>query len=68
MDMGDSDKLLEVASFIRTYQRNSGLLIGSLEEIAFRRGDISAESLQLLAAKSKYRELLMQFAGKPQVD
>ena len=64
LDMGDPDKLLEVASFIQTYQRNSGLLIGSLEEIAFRRGDISAESLLSLAAKSKYRELLIKLPGK----
>lgn len=64
LDMGDPDKLLEVASFIQTYQRNSGLLIGSLEEIAFRRGDISAESLLSLAAKSKSRELLIKLPGK----
>lgn len=35
-DMDDNDKVLDVAGFIRTYQNNSGLLIGSVEEIIGR--------------------------------
>ena len=68
LDMGDPDKLLEVASFIRTYQKNSGLLIGSLEEIAHRQGIISTKQLSTLIIQKPYKEALLSIAGKPQVD
>lgn len=35
-DMGDNVKQKDVANFVRTYQQNSGLLIGNIEEIAIR--------------------------------
>ncbi len=34
LDMGDYDKLLDVANFVRIYQQNTGLLIGDLQEAA----------------------------------
>lgn len=61
-DMSDADRILEVASFLKTYQNNSGLLIGSLEEIAFRRGLISAEQLLEMAAHVPYGRLLRAIA------
>ncbi|MDO5390507.1 MAG: XRE family transcriptional regulator [Eubacteriales bacterium] len=33
LDMSDADAILDAASFIKMYQKHSGLLIGSLEEI-----------------------------------
>lgn len=58
LDMYDYDKILEVASFIRAYQKNAGLLIGSLEEIAYRKGLITAEELMRMAGKVPYGNLL----------
>lgn len=43
--MGDFDKTIDMASFIRTYQTNAGMLICCLEEIAYRQGIISDEEL-----------------------
>jgi transcriptional regulator with XRE-family HTH domain len=67
-DMGDSDKALEVASFVRTYQKNSGLLIGSLEEIAYKKRLVSNQQLTEIAGKVPYREMLLRLGCKPQVD
>lgn len=67
LDMGDYDKVLDVASFVRTYQRNSGLLIGSLEEIAYRQGIIDSETLIEMADRLPYGDLLRSVKGKPQV-
>lgn len=67
LDMDNYDKVLDVAALVRTYQVNSGLLIGSLEEIAYRRGLISGECLMTLANSTPYGSLLKQVAGKPQV-
>ena len=57
-DMSDSDKALDVAGFVRTYQKNAGLLIGSLEEIAMKQGLITAEEAMGLAENSPYRDEL----------
>ena len=66
-DMGNYDSVLDVAGFVRTYQRNSGLLIGSLEEIAYRRGLIDREQLMTMAECVPYGEMLRKLGGKPQV-
>lgn len=58
LDMGNTDKILEVASFIKTYQSNSGLLIGSIEEIAYRHGRITQQDLYEFAKHSSYEKLL----------
>lgn len=67
LDMGDYDKVLDVASFVRTYQQNSGLLIGSLEEIAYRQGIIDSEKLMIVADRLPYGDLLRSVKGEPQV-
>lgn len=66
-DMDDYDSILDVAGFVRTYQRNSGMLIGSLEEIAYRRGLIDEAQLQAMAEIVPYGEMLRKMVGKPQV-
>lgn len=57
-NMDDQDRILDVASFIKTYQKNSGLLIGSLEEIAFRKGIISNVELKDVCSQVAYGDLL----------
>lgn len=64
-DMDDYDKALDVAGFVRTYQRNSGLLIGDIEEMAYRNEYIDRETLLALAKNVPYGELLKTVAGKP---
>ena len=66
LDMGDNDKILDVASFIRTYQQNTGLLIASLEEIAYRKGYLSAQQLIKMAKGLSYCNQLLDLC-KPQV-
>lgn len=57
-DMGDFDKTIDVALFIRTYQTNSGMLIGCLEEIAYRQGILTEEELIKLEDQLPYGEML----------
>lgn len=67
-DMGDQGKILDVAGFVRTYQTNSGLLIGDIEEMAYKKGLISQDELLSMAEEVPYGALLKSIAGKPQVD
>ena len=46
------EHLADIAVFVRTYQRNSGLLLASLEEIAYRKGILAEERFQELASRS----------------
>ena len=62
-DMDDYDKVLDVAGFVRTYQSNSGLLIGDIEEMAFRKGFIGKDTLLELAENVPYGELLKSVAS-----
>ena len=64
-DMDDYNKVLDVAGFVRTYQNNSGLLIGDIEEIAYRKGLISEKELDELADYVPYGEKLRALLGKP---
>ncbi len=68
LDMDEYDKVLDVAGFVRTYQKNSGLLIGDIEEMAYKKGFISNDELLLLATNVPYGELLKSVASKPTVD
>ena len=65
LDMDEYDKVLDVAGFVRTYQKNSGLLIGDIEEMAYKKGFISNDELLLLATNVPYGELLKSVASKP---
>ncbi len=62
IDMIGTEGLLDVANFINIYQKNSGVLIGSLEEISYRKGIISREELNALCQKGAYGELLSKIA------
>jgi glucose-1-phosphate thymidylyltransferase len=68
LDTGTHDSLLKAATFVETIQQRQGLKIACVEEIAFRRGFITAEQLQALAEplKNEYglylREVLEDFS------
>ena len=61
LDTGTHDTLLEATQFIATVERRQGLKIACPEEIAYRKGFISAEQLEKLAQpllKSGYGQYL----------
>lgn len=51
LDTGTFDSLSEANDFVRAVQKRQGLKIASVEEIAYRKGWIDAETLQMLASK-----------------
>ena len=53
------------AGFVRTYQSNSGLLIGDIEEVAFKKGLIGEKQLLSIADEVPYGEQLKEVLGKP---
>ncbi len=63
LDMDDIDNLMEIAAFVRIYQRSSRLLIGSLEEIAYKKGILSGKELEEISAEVPYRELLQSIVN-----
>jgi glucose-1-phosphate thymidylyltransferase len=57
---------LQAAQFVQTVQTRTGLLIGSPEEVAFRKGWIDAKQLRSLAdaiGKNSYAEALRQISA-----
>jgi len=63
LDTGTHDSLLEASQFIQTIEKRQGLKVMCPEEIAFRKGFISPEQLEALAAplvKSGYGDYLLQ--------
>jgi glucose-1-phosphate thymidylyltransferase len=65
MDTGTHQSLLQAANFVEAIEERQGLMIGSIEEVAFRMGFIDAESLRQLArplAKSSYGQYLRAVA------
>lgn len=65
LDTGTHESMLQAASFVETIQSRQGLKVSSPEEIAFRRGYISAEQLEALAApmrKNQYGQYLITLA------
>lgn len=63
LDTGTHDSLLEAGQFIATLEHRQGLKIACPEEIAWRNGFISGESLERLAkplAKSGYGQYLLR--------
>jgi len=53
LDTGTYESLLQAQTFVETVQERQGLRIACLEEIAFRRGWISADELAALGAAMK---------------
>ncbi len=67
LDTGTTDGLLQAAQFVQTIQARTGMLIGSPEEVAFRKGWIGAKELRGLAnaiGKNAYAEALRQIAAE----
>ncbi|MDB4891936.1 MAG: Glucose-phosphate thymidylyltransferase [Gemmatimonadetes bacterium] len=65
MDTGTHQSLLQAANFVEAIEERQGLMIGSIEEVAFRMGFIDAESLRELArplARSSYGQYLLAVA------
>ena len=65
LDTGTPDSLLEASEFVRTLEARQGLRIACPEEIAYRRGWISADQLKRLGerlAKSDYGRYVARIA------
>lgn len=62
-DAGTHDSFLEAGKFVETIEKRTGLMIGCIEEIAYRNGWITKEEFAKIArslAKSDYGEYLME--------
>jgi glucose-1-phosphate thymidylyltransferase len=53
LDTGTHESLLQAANFVQTIEQRQGLKIACIEEIALRKGFISAEQFQRLAQSQK---------------
>lgn len=65
LDTGNHDMLLAAANFVSTIQKRQGMYVSCIEEIAFKRGFITAEQLKELAKplmKSDYGKYLLEVA------
>ena len=61
LDTGTCDSLLEAGQFVQTIEKRQGLKVACLEEIGFKNGWVSVESLTKQAQKfdnSSYGEYL----------
>jgi len=66
LDTGTPDSLLEAGEFVGTLQRRQGIKINCPEEIAFRKGFISASELEVIGrklGKSEYGRYLQAVAA-----
>ena len=67
LDTGTHDSLLEAAGFISTLQKRQGLMVACPEEIAYRKGWISADDVQKVAAqlsKNTYGQYLSKILNE----
>ena len=65
LDTGNHDMLLAAADFVSAFQKRQGLYISCIEEIAYKRGFITADQLEKLAEplmKTEYGQYLMEIA------
>jgi len=64
-DAGTHDSFLEAGEFVETIEKKTGLMIGCIEEIAYRNGWIDKEQLKELAKsmeKTEYGKYLLRVA------
>jgi len=62
-DAGTHDSFLEASNFIATIERKTGLMVGCIEEIAYKQGFIDKEKLKHLAQpllKTDYGKYLLE--------
>ena len=67
LDTGTHDSLLDAAGFIATLQKRQGLMVACPEEIAYRQGWISAETIQKVAtqlSKNSYGQYLSKILNE----
>ncbi|HUS09185.1 MAG TPA: glucose-1-phosphate thymidylyltransferase RfbA [Pyrinomonadaceae bacterium] len=67
LDAGTSTSLHEASAYIQTIEKRQGIKIGCPEEMAFRRGFITAEQFDALIAKTptcEYRDYLQRVAAE----
>ena len=67
LDTGTHESLLNASQFIAVVEERQGLMIGSIEEVAFRMGYINGDQLGGLAAglgPSSYASYLARLAGE----
>ncbi len=57
LDAGTPDSLMQAATFVQTIQSRQGMLVGSPEEVAFRKGFIDADQLRVHAKQLGKTEL-----------
>ena len=65
LDTGTSESMADASNFIGTIVNMQGVQVAALEEIAFRKGWISAEQLLVLAEpmkKNNYGQYLIKLA------
>ncbi len=67
LDTGTHESLLEAGEFVKIIEDRQGLKIGCIEEIAYRKGWISAEDVKKLAGplrKNGYGEYLLRLVDR----
>ncbi len=67
LDTGTHESLLQASNFIEAVESRQGLMVGSIEEVAFRMDYIGAEQLERLAKQhsgSPYGEYLRRVASE----
>jgi glucose-1-phosphate thymidylyltransferase len=57
LDAGTPDSLMQAATFVQTIQSRQGMLVGSPEEVAFRKGFIDVDQLRVHAKQLGKTEL-----------
>ena len=66
LDTGTAESMLDASNFIQTIETMQGVQVAALEEIAFRKGWITADQLRALAeplAKNHYGQYLINLAN-----
>jgi glucose-1-phosphate thymidylyltransferase len=66
LDTGTHEALQQAASYVQAIQERQGLKIACVEEIAYRRGYITRDQLQHLAAEltqNDYGQYLMEISN-----
>lgn len=67
LDTGTHEALLQASNFVQTIEERQGLKIACLEEVAYRKGFITAEQLERLGREMKnaYGQYLLDLLASP---